>query len=126
MKVKMFPALMLAGSISLGLCAYASVAFGQTPGPSLPAGPRTTYPSSAIGNNSGGPITGPLLPGPAAMPSSAGAPTPSAGSVDSNSVANSSASPSISTAPEGTVNHFNIPPPGTEGMKSNAKDMPLQ
>jgi hypothetical protein len=126
MKVKMFRALILAGSISFGVCAYASVAFGQTPGPSIPAGPRTTYPSSAIGNNSGGPITGPLLPGPAAMPSSAGAPTPSAGSVDSNSVANGSASPSISTAPEGTVNHFNIPPPGTEGMKSNAKDMPLQ
>jgi len=126
MKVKMFPALMLAGSISLGLCAYASVAFGQTPGPSLPAGPRTTYPSSAIGNNSGGPISGPLLPGPTAIPSSAGAPTPSAGPLDPNNVASSSASPSISTAPEGTVNHFNIPPPGTEGMKSNAKDMPLQ
>ena len=126
MKVKKFSALMLAGSISLSLCAFASVALGQTPGPSIPGGPRTTYPSSAIGNNSGGPISGPLLPGPAAMPSSAGAPTPSAGSVDSNSVANSSASPSISTAPEGTVNHFNIPPPGTEGMKSNAKDMPLQ
>jgi len=126
MKVKKFPALILAGSISLGLCASASVAFAQTPGPSIPAGPRTTYPSSAIGNNSGGSISGPLYPGPASLPSSAAVPTPAAGSVDTNSVVTSSASPSASTAPEGTVNHFNIPPPGTEGMKSNAKDMPLQ
>lgn len=123
MKIKQFPALVLAATLSIGT--FLPAAYAQVPGAALPGDPPALPDRiNVIDNNPPAPAPAVTDSGPAVAPSLANnAPLKLLSGPKPTANVPPSSSPATIAGP---VTDPQIPPPGDTGMKPNAKDMPLE
>jgi hypothetical protein len=124
MKIKKFPALLLAASLGIGT--FLPAALAQVPGAAVPGDPPALPDRISVVDSN------PAAPGPA-LDNSGPARTPSLASNPPLKPILAGPKPPVNNQPSaspatiaGPVTDPQIPPPGDTGMKPNAKDMPLE